>query len=82
MNEKVHKPLAEEAKQAVIAAVRRSLEGHTEISFAYLHGSFMTDGGFRDIDVAVYVDSLPVSPLDYELRLEAESMNAVSASSS
>ena len=78
MNEKVHKPLAEEAKQAVIAAVRRSLEGHTEISFAYLHGSFMTDGGFRDIDVAVYVDSLPVSPLDYELRLEAESMNAVS----
>jgi len=78
MNEKVHKPLAEEAKQAVIAAVRRSLEGHTEISFAYLHGSFMKAGGFRDIDVAVYADALPASPLDYELRLEAESMNAVS----
>jgi predicted nucleotidyltransferase len=78
MNEKVHKPLSAENKQSVMAAIRRSLELHAEIAFAYLHGSFMMESGFRDIDVAVYVKGLPASPLEYELRLEAGLMNSVS----
>ncbi len=73
----MYTPLTEDEKQAVITAVRRLLEDRAEISFAYLHGSFMSEGGFRDIDVAVFVDEPPVSPLDYELLLETESMKSV-----
>jgi predicted nucleotidyltransferase len=77
MNEKVHKSLVEEEKQAAITAVRSSLEAHADISFAYLHGSFAAGSGFRDIDIAVYLKHSPASPLDRELRLEAELMKAV-----
>jgi predicted nucleotidyltransferase len=77
MNEKVHKPLIEEEKQAAITAVRSSLEAHADISFAYLHGSFAAGSGFRDIDIAAYLTHFPTSPLGHELRLEAELMKAV-----
>jgi predicted nucleotidyltransferase len=43
----------------------------TEVVFAYLHGSFL-EGTFRDVDVAVYLDTLPPSPLAYELERETE----------
>jgi uncharacterized protein len=72
MKENVRKPLVELERQAAITAVRRTLEAHANISFAYLHGSFMTEGGFRDIDVALYLSELPASPLAHELRMEAE----------
>ncbi len=77
MDEKVHKPLREEEKQAVITAVRSLLESHADMSFAYLHGSFAAGSGFRDIDIAVYLKQVPASLLDHELRLEAELMKAV-----
>lgn len=76
MNEKVHRALSKEEFQAVITAVRRLLEAHAGISFAYLHGSFSSGHGFRDIDVAAYLDHFPASPLGQELQLEAEFMQA------
>ncbi|ASJ08352.1 nucleotidyltransferase [Thermococcus siculi] len=43
-------------KEAIKEKLRKALIKRKEILFAYLHGSFLTDGPFRDIDVAVYVN--------------------------
>ena len=43
---------------------------HEEISFAYLHGSFIKGDAFQDIDVAVYLGRMPASVLEYELHWE------------
>jgi predicted nucleotidyltransferase len=42
-------------------ALRGELATRTEILFAYLHGSFLTGGPFRDVDVAIWVDPGQVS---------------------
>lgn len=57
--------------------LKQALEAHTDISFAYLHGSFVSGNGFRDIDVAVYIEKLPESVLEYELQMEAELMGTI-----
>jgi len=36
--------------------LREELEARPEIVFAYLHGSFLSRGPYRDIDVAVWLD--------------------------
>ncbi len=77
MKEKVHARLQDADRFAVINSLRMMLENRPEISFAYLHGSFLKDGGFRDIDVALYLKEAPSSPLEYELALEAGFMQAV-----
>jgi hypothetical protein len=64
-------------KARITAVIRNILEKHDEISFAYLHGSFIREGGFRDIDVALFLAELPESPLQYELACETEIMAAV-----
>ncbi len=51
------------------------LDRHPEVLFAYLHGSFVGDGPFRDLDVAVYVvpGALPPDGLRwYECGLATE----------
>ncbi len=54
-------------------SIRQLLETKEEILFAYLHGSFLWGKGYRDIDVAVYVDPSRVGDfLEYELRLSIE----------
>ena len=50
------------------------LDKHAEIPFAYLHGSFVKGKTFRDIDVGVYLERLPPSVLEYELKMEIELM--------
>lgn len=52
--------------------IRKALEGHHEIIFAYLHGSFLVTEGFMDIDIAVYVDDSVRDYLEYELSLAVE----------
>lgn len=42
--------------EELIATIRHELEAAPEIVFAYLHGSFLTGGPYRDIDVAVWLD--------------------------
>ena len=37
-------------------AIRQGLEARPEVAFAYLHGSFLTGGPYRDVDVAVWLD--------------------------
>ena len=42
-------------REKVIAALRRQLAGRPEVLFAYLHGSFLEGGPYRDLDIAVFV---------------------------
>jgi predicted nucleotidyltransferase len=47
----------EESQRAtLIATLRRELLARPEIVFAYLHGSFLSGGPYRDIDVAIWLD--------------------------
>jgi len=64
-------------KKEITEIVKAILGKRSDIVFAYLHGSFITDARFRDIDVAVYLSDLPSSPLQMELELENELGSAV-----
>jgi hypothetical protein len=44
-------------KEAAIEVLESLLAGREEILFAYAHGSFLEEGPFRDLDVAVFVKS-------------------------
>ncbi len=57
-------------KEEITETLREALLKKEEILFAYLHGSFIKDGPFRDIDVAVYVNR-PTGRF-YEEELEEE----------
>lgn len=70
--------LSEEERASIIIQLRKLLEGRPEISFAYLHGSFVENNTYHDIDVAVYLKDQPVSVLQYELELEARCAQVVS----
>lgn len=48
----------------VIATIR-------EVEFAYIHGSFTGDGGFHDLDVAIYISTEYMDPLEYELSISS-----------
>lgn len=48
--------LGEKAKDAVIEMLSRAIQEVGCIRFSFLHGSFLQDTTFRDIDVAVYFD--------------------------
>lgn len=61
-------------KAEIMARLRRLLDERAEIRFACLHGSFLEPYGFRDVDVAVWVEPVAVpapTTLDYEFRLAA-----------
>ena len=65
------------SKKAVKEAIREMLKKHEEILFAYLHGSFVKKDAFRDIDVAIYLERMPASVLEYELQMETDLMKAL-----
>lgn len=44
-----------EEKERIVERLVRQLLAHPEVVFALLHGSFVEDGPFRDIDVVVYL---------------------------
>lgn len=59
-------------RTAVVEALRQHLEGRPEILCAYLHGSFLEGGPYRDVDVAVWVDPARCkadSPTQYAVDL-------------
>lgn len=68
--------LPPEDREKLLAQIAEVLESRSEILFAYAHGSFVSNGPFRDLDVAVYLDPdrLPTSRFPYEdgLSLEVE----------
>jgi len=59
-------------KARVTEEIKAFLRGQPDISFAYLHGSFLKAERFRDIDVAVFLKNPASSPLPAEIRLETE----------
>lgn len=48
--------VSDEQKDRLFSQTREVLNREAQIMFAYLHGSLLEDGGFNDIDLAVYLD--------------------------
>jgi predicted nucleotidyltransferase len=63
--------LADTKKKEVVETIKRELEKRDEITFAYIHGSFLF-GNFRDIDIAIYLGDNIGKTVHYELQLEVE----------
>lgn len=61
-----------EARQEIVLRIKDCLRPRREISFAYIHGSFVSPKPFRDVDIAVYLEPDISSNyyLDYETLLE------------
>ena len=65
--------LDKKKKSTVIGEISKVLDGRKEILFAYIYGSFLEEGYFRDIDIAVYVgDSKGKTYFVYEENLEKD----------
>ena len=67
--------LGKEEKERIIKLLRDFLLRRDDVVFAYLHGSFLEDGPFRDVDIAIYVRA-EVHPF-YEAELEEELSRAI-----
>ena len=64
-----------EKKEQITDLLIRLLEERNEIIFSMLHGSFVREGKFKDIDIAVWVDEHRVirdAALDYELSTSVD----------
>ena len=66
-------------REQIIRRLQLDLEARSEIVLALLHGSFMSSGRYRDIDVAIWLDPRSKSPeerfryaLDLSVHLEVE----------
>jgi len=70
------KKLDQREKDLLISQLKELLSGKEPVLFAYLYGSFLEEGFFRDIDVAVYFDSRAFKDssdmFNYSLALSAE----------
>lgn len=60
-----------EMKEELIKRISHTLSAIENLVFAYIHGSFIEGGSFRDIDVAVY-SAMPARELDFESDLSYE----------
>jgi predicted nucleotidyltransferase len=65
------------SKETIISILKQELQKHEEIGFAYLHGSFIEKDAFHDIDIAIFLEDLPESELEYELEIEAKLMQMI-----
>lgn len=62
--------LPREQKKTIKSELTESLMGRDEVLFAYIHGSFIENGPFRDIDVVIYIKKRPER--FYKMELEEE----------
>jgi predicted nucleotidyltransferase len=69
--------IAGQAKEEIIVQIERFLVKLPGLSFAYVHGSFVREDKFRDIDIAIYLKSNSSAALQAELELETELYNIV-----
>jgi uncharacterized protein len=53
-------------RERLVAALQHELEARPEIMFAYLHGSFLAGAAYRDIDVAIWLDTSRVARGDLD----------------
>jgi len=76
MNVLSRKKLDQKEKNLLISQLRELVSEKEPVLFAYLYGSFLGEGFFRDIDVAVYFDSRAFKDssdmFNYSLALSAE----------
>ncbi|MEM0455254.1 MAG: nucleotidyltransferase domain-containing protein [Nitrososphaerota archaeon] len=59
----------ERDREQVLTKVRELLEADNDVVLAVVHGSFLSGGPFRDLDIAVYVRG-GVDALDKKIELE------------
>lgn len=74
--------LSEGENRRLIARLTGALDRRKEVVFSYLHGSFIEQGRFRDIDVAVYLNDRATEGTDilsYEVKLASELEDALAA---
>ncbi|MDP2855165.1 MAG: nucleotidyltransferase domain-containing protein [Smithellaceae bacterium] len=76
MEEKYYK-ITRQKKEDIVCRIECFLENYPDLLFAYVHGSFISQDQFRDIDVAIYIKSTPTELLLVELDLEAKLYNLV-----
>lgn len=66
--------LNKEQKELVITRITKQMEETPEIIFAFLHGSFLDEGLFGDLDLALFVNAscraAGDKALEYELKME------------
>ncbi len=76
MKTRPRKNLDQEEKALLVSQLKKMLAGKEHVLFAYLYGSFLAEGFFRDIDIAVYFDPSGFKDsndmLTYSLALSAE----------
>jgi uncharacterized protein len=72
-----HFKITRQVKEDILRRIDRFFEKYPHILFAYVHGSFISDDQFRDIDVAIYLKSTPAELLQAELDLETELYNII-----
>lgn len=63
--------LTEAEKTEIINALRTGLLREEDIIFAYLHGSFLEQDRFKDVDVAVWAKG-EADPLHYAVDISVE----------
>jgi len=58
-------------RRIILNKIKNLLDAQSEISFAYVHGSFVDGDAFGDIDIAVYLAPMPLgTDIYYEFALE------------
>lgn len=70
--------LPPEEKERLVKTIREILAGERRIILAFLYGSFLEEGPFRDIDIGILVEKDPPPPTFYEIQLESEISKALS----
>ncbi len=63
--------LKDSAKEKIIRELRNRLSKEKNIVFAYLHGSFLDENDFNDVDIAIFLDqkTSEPNPVDFEISL-------------
>lgn len=64
--------LAMEDREKLLGQVEKYLANREEILFAYAHGSFIEDTFFRDMDIAVFLNSDDASQVLYYYEIAIE----------
>jgi len=54
-------------REVILDTLRQALEARPEVVFAYVHGSFLEDRPFHDVDLAVYLDPADVDEREMDL---------------
>jgi predicted nucleotidyltransferase len=65
------------SKEEIYQRLRQLLEARSEISFVYLHGSFIDGAAYHDVDVALYLEPPVADPFDYQMALSVEMTRAL-----